>query len=171
MLEILLFPNPIMFLNIKIPILKQLDAFTSLSTCVLQTASPFCAHRNLCSLMRKGLELINCGSKWCLPERGGNNTLQGKIDQVGAAAGPQVPYISYRWNLKLQETQSTHQHQAMRNFHGLAYSWGIRECHRIQLQWEYVTRAVWAHKARIREPVHVFNAEPFITFNTKGSFL
>lgn len=92
-------------------------------------------------------------------------------DQVGAAAGPQVPYISYRWNLKLQETQSTHQHQAMRNFHGLAYSWGIRECHRIQLQWEYVTRAVWAHKARIREPVHVFNAEPFITFNTKGSFL
>ena len=52
-----------------------------------------------------------------------------------------------------------------------ASSWGLRECHRIQLQWEYVTGAVWAHKAPIREPVHVFNSEPFITFNTKGSFL
>lgn len=35
MLEMLLFRDPIMFLNIKNPILKQLEAFTSLSTCVL----------------------------------------------------------------------------------------------------------------------------------------
>lgn len=40
MLEMLLFPNSIMFLNVKNPILKQLEAFASLSTRVLQTARP-----------------------------------------------------------------------------------------------------------------------------------
>ena len=113
-----------------------------------------------------------------------NNSLRNEISFVlfscqhtsasSGLGGPTVlwvPYASYRWNPKLQKTQSIHQHKARRNFHGLAYSWGMRECHRVQLQREYVTGAVWAHKAHIREPVHAFNSEPFITFNTKGSFL
>lgn len=43
MLEILLFPKSIMLLNVKNPILKQLEAFAPLSTRVLQT-EPQSAH-------------------------------------------------------------------------------------------------------------------------------
>lgn len=43
----LLFLLPVMFLNIKYPILKQLEAFTSLPTCALQTVATLCAQEPL----------------------------------------------------------------------------------------------------------------------------
>lgn len=62
MLELLLLPNPIMFLNIKNPILRQLEAFTLLhvrsadSILVLYTGA-------FVPSLEKGPELIHCSSK------------------------------------------------------------------------------------------------------------
>lgn len=36
---------------------------------------------------------------------------------------------------------------------------------------ETLTGVAGVHKAHRREPAHVFNSEPLITFNTQGSFL
>jgi hypothetical protein len=78
--------------------------------------------------------------------------------------------LTERYKPQSHKTHGIHQHRPW-GFPWAGILLGMRECHGIQLQWEYATGADRAHKAQIGEPVHAFNPEPFIIFNTKGSFL